>query len=215
MSDPKHIKDQVKKLLESDQRYQAIRLIQNTYNVSEGEAEKLLSTLDKDDEPAQNTPQPPAQSGGCMGCFSGLFKIGSILFALAGILLLGILAVVYYYAEDFKKESIPVRGIVADTVHLPRTSTDTIQNVYLVFNYEIKDSLRSYQTTTSYPETLYQVQDSVDLRVNPNDADYATIDDESFFDDVFLVFGIVAGVMFFFALVLWIIGRAANNKPAT
>ncbi len=214
MSDPKHIKDQVKKLLESDQRYQAIRLIQNTYNVSEGEAEKLLSTLDKDDEPTQNTPQPPAQSG-CMGCFSGLFKIGSILFGLTGILLLGILAVVYYYAEDFKKESIPVRGIVADTVHLPRTSTDTIQNVYLVFNYEAKDSLRSFQTTTSYPETLYQVQDSVDLRVNPNDADYATIDDESFFDDVFLVFGIAAGVMFFFALVLWIIGRATNNKPAT
>ncbi|HRF32763.1 MAG TPA: DUF3592 domain-containing protein [Cyclobacteriaceae bacterium] len=215
MSDPKHIKDQVKKLLESDQRYQAIRLIQNAYNVSEREAEKLLSTLDKDDEPAQNTPLPPTRSGGCLGCFSGLFKVGSILFALAGILLLGILAVVYYYAEDFKKESIPVRGIVADTVHVSRTTTDTIQNVYLILNYEVRDSLRSYQTTTSYPETLYPVQDSVDLRVNPNDADYATIDDESFFDDVFLVFGIAAGVMFFFAIVLWVIGRAANNRPAT
>lgn len=213
MTDPKHIKDQVRKLLESDQRYQAIRLIQNTYHVSESEAEKLLTTLDKEeDEPKHNTQHTPDQSSGCLGCFSGLLKVGSILFALGGMLFLAIIAVIYYYSEDFKKESIPVRGIVADTVHAPFNSTDTIQNVYLVLNYEVKDSLRSYQTITAYPETRYRMKDSVNLLVNPNDADYATLDEENIFEDFYLVFGIGAGTLFFFGLVLWVISRTTNRK---
>lgn len=210
MNDPRNIKDQVKKLLDSDQRYQAVRLIQTTYGVSEADAEKLLTTLDQDE------PQKPVNRStakGCGGCFSGFLKVGSILIGLLGLLFLAATAFFYYFYEDFKKDAVPVRGIVADTVYAaPVTPTDTTREVYLVFEYEVADSVYSYQTVTTYPEFEYQVHDSVDLLMNGNDPTYATLAADDVMEDFYLIFGIAGAVCLFIAGVLWFLGRAANSK---
>ncbi|HNR73389.1 MAG: hypothetical protein UZ12_BCD005001711 [Bacteroidetes bacterium OLB12] len=212
MSDPTHIKDQVKKLLESDQRYQALRLIQNTYSVTESEAEKLLATL-ADDEPAKPT-QSQATTNGCGGCFSSLFKVGSILVGLLGLLFLAATVFFYYFYEDFKKDAVPVRGIVAETVQAePVTPTDTIQKVFLVFKYEVADSVYTYQTITTYPATEYLVQDSVNLLINSNDPTYASLEADEVMEDFYLIFGIAAGVCFFVAFVLWFVSRIPTKNP--
>lgn len=214
MADPKNIKDQVRKLLESDQRYQAIRLIQNTYGVSEADAEKLLSTLDSDDEePKQETQQPQStQSSGCSGCFSGLLKVGSVLIGLLGLLFLAVTAFFYYFYEDFKNDAIPVKGIVADTVYAaPVTSTDTIRQVFLVFEYQVADSAYRYQTITTYPAHEYLVQDSVDLFINGSDPTYASLASDDVMEDFYLIFGIAAGVCLFLAIVLWLLSRASRS----
>lgn len=214
MADPKRIKDQVKKLLESDQRYQAIRLIQNTYGVSEANAEKLLSTLDSDDEePKPETQQPQTtQSSGCAGCFSGLLKIGSILIGLLGLLFLAVTVFFYYFYEEFKSDAIPVKGIVADTVYAaPVTSSDTTRQVFLVFEYHVADSAYRYQTITTYPAHEYLVQDSVDLFINGNDPTYASLASDDVMEDFYLIFGIAAGVCLFVAIVLWFLSRASRS----
>ena len=210
MSDPRNIKDQVKKLLNSDQRYQAIRLIQTTYGVSEADAEKLLTTLDQD-APQQPVNQSAAQ--GCGGCFSGFLKVGSILIGLLGLLFLAATAFFYYFYEDFKKDAVPVKGIIADTIHVaPVTPTDTTRQVFLVFEYAVGDSVYSYQTVTTYPEFEYLVQDSVDLLINGTDPTYATLAADGVMEDFYLIFGIAGAVCLFIAGVLWFLGRAANNK---
>ncbi|MCW5911302.1 MAG: hypothetical protein KIT62_09525 [Cyclobacteriaceae bacterium] len=214
MSDPKNIKDQVRKLLDSDQRYQAIRLIQNTYGVSEADAQKLLGTLEKD-EPNRVTLSGQASNPGCGGCLSGTMKAGSILSGLLALLFLGLTAFFYYFYEDFKKDAVPVRGIVADAVYAePASPTDTLKTVYLIFRYQFNDSLYTYQTATSYPEYEYPVQDSVDLLVNGNNPEYASLPADEVMEDFYLIFGIAAGVMLFIAIVLWFLGRSVRAAPA-
>lgn len=211
MSDPKNIKAQVKQLLESDQRYQAIRLIQNTYGISEADAEKLLSTLENE-EPNQRTNSTPASNAGCNGCFSGVLKVGSILIGLLGLLFLAATAFFYYFYEDFKQDAISVRGIVADTVYvMPTSPTDTTRSVYLVFNYQVEDSSYTYQTVTTYPEYEYSVQDSVDLLVNRINPDYATLEADQVMEDFYLIFGIAGGVCLFVAGVLFFLGRSTRS----
>jgi hypothetical protein len=210
MSDPRNIKDQVKKLLAADQRYQAIRLIQTTYGISEADAEKLLTTLDQE-EPQQPVNQPTAQS--CGGCFSGFLKVGSILIGLLGLLFLAATAFFYYFYEDFKKDAIPVRGIVADTVYAaPVAPTDTVRQVYLVFEYAVADSVYTCQSATSYSEFEYQVQDSVNLLINSSDPTYATLVADDIMEDFYLIFGIAGAVCLFIAGVLWFSSRAAISK---
>jgi hypothetical protein len=207
MNDPRNIKDQIKKLLESDQRYQAIRLIQNTYGVTEADAEKLLSTLDEN-EPQQ---QPAAQSTaqGCGGCFSGVLKIGSVLVGLLGLLFLAATAFFYYFYEDFKKDAFPVKGVIADTVYVaPISPSDTTRNVYLVLEYTVGDSVYTYQTATTYSKFEYHVLDSVDLLVNGNDPSYASLAADNFMNDFYLIFGIAGMVMLFVAGVLWFLSRS-------
>jgi len=211
MSDPKNIKAQIKQLLESDQRYQAIRLIQNTYGISEADAEKLLSTLENE-EPQQHTSSTPASNAGCNGCFSGVLKVGSILIGLLGLLFLAATAFFYYFYEDFKKDAISVRGIVADTVYVTPTSpTDTTRSVYLVFNYLVEDSVYTYQTSTTYPEFEYLVQDSVYLLVNASNPEYATLESDTVMEDFYLIFGIAGGVCLFIAGVLFFLSRSPRN----
>lgn len=211
MSDPKNIKAQIKQLLESDQRYQAIRLIQNTYGISEADAEKLLSTLENE-EPQQRTSSTPASNAGCNGCFSGVLKVGSILIGLLGLLFLAATAFFYYFYEDFKKDAISVRGIVADTVYVTPTSpTDTTRSVYLVFNYPVEDSVYTYQTSTTYPEFEYLVQDSVYLLVNTSNPEYATLESDTVMEDFYLIFGIAGGVCLFIAGVLFFLSRSPRN----
>jgi hypothetical protein len=211
MSDPKNIKAQIKQLLESDQRYQAIRLIQNTYGISEADAEKLLSTLENE-EPQQRTSSTPASNAGCNGCFSGVLKVGSILIGLLGLLFLAATAFFYYFYEDFKKDAISVRGIVADTVYVTPTSpTDTTRSVYLVFNYPVEDSVYTYQTSTTYPEFEYLVQDSVYLLVNASNPEYATLESDTVMEDFYLIFGIAGGVCLFIAGVLFFLSRPPRN----
>lgn len=211
MSDPKNIKAQIKQLLESDQRYQAIRLIQNTYGISEADAEKLLSTLE-DEEPQQSTSATPSSNAGCNGCFSGVLKVGSILIGLLGLLFLAATAFFYYFYEDFKKDAISVRGIVADTVYVTPTSpTDTTRSVYLVFNYQVEDSVYSYQTSTTHPDTEYLVQDSINLLVNTNNPEYATLESDGVMEDFYLIFGIAGGVCLFVAGVLFFLGSSSRN----
>lgn len=211
MSDPKNIKAQVKQLLESDQRYQAIRLIQNTYSISESDAEKLLSTLENE-EPQQNTSSTPASNAGCNGCFSGVLKVGSILIGLLGLLFLAATAFFYYFYEDFKKDAISVRGIVADTVYVTPTSpTDTTRSVYLVFNYPVEDSVYTYQTSTTYPEFEYLIQDSVYLLVNASNPEYATLESDTVMEDFYLIFGIAGGVCLFVAGVLFFLSRSPRK----
>lgn len=210
MSDPQPIKNQVKKLLENDQRYQAVRLIQNTYGVTESEAEKLLATLANDESTKPTQSQTAAK--GCGGCFSSLFKVGSILVGLLGLLFLAATVFFYYFYEDFKKDAIPVRGIVAETVKAaPVTPTDTTQQVFLVFRYEVADSVYTYQTITTYPASEYLVQDSVDLLINSNDPTYASLTADEVMEDFYLIFGIAAGVCFFVAFVLWFVGRIPDG----
>lgn len=211
MSDPKNIKAQVRQLLETDQRYQAIRLIQNTYGVSEADAEKLLDTLEKD-EPQPGSGSTPAANAGCNGCFSGVLKVGSILICLLGLLFLAATAFFYYFYEDFKKDAIAVRGIVADTVYATPTSpNDTIRSVYLVLNYKVEDSVYTSQTSTSYPESEYVVQDSINLLVNASNPDYATLDSDDVMEDFYLIFGIAGGVCLFVAGVLFFLSRSPRN----
>jgi len=213
MSDPRNIKDQVKKLLDSDQRYQAIRLIQTNYGVSEADAEKLLSTLENE-EPQQSTNSSPSSNAGCNGCFSGVLKVGGILIGLLGLLFLAATAFFYYFYEDFKKDAISVRGIVADTVYAPPTSpTDTTRSVYLIFNYPIEDSVYTYQTSTSYPEYEYLVQDSVYLLVNSSNPENATLESDTVMEDFYLIFGIAGAVCLFIAGVLWFLGKTKNPVP--
>jgi hypothetical protein len=207
MNDPRNIKDQIKKLLESDQRYQAIRLIQNTYGITEADAEKLLSTLDENESQQQPATQSTAQ--GCGGCFSGVLKIGSILVGLLGLLFLAATAFFYYFYEDFKKDAIPVKGIVADTVYVaPISPSDTTHNVYLVLEYEVEDSVYTYQTATTYSKFEYHVLDSVDLLVNGNDPSYASLAADNIMNDFYLIFGIAGMVMLFVAGVLWFLSRS-------
>jgi hypothetical protein len=214
MSDPKNIKAQIKQLLESDQRYQAIRLIQNTYGISEADAEKLLSTLENE-EPQQSTSSTPASNAGCNGCFSGVLKVGSILIGLLGLLFLAATAFFYYFYEDFKKDAISVRGIVADTVYVTPTSpTDTTRSVYLVFNYPVEDSVYTYQTSTTYPEFEYLVQDSVYLLVTTSNPEYATLESDTVMEDFYLIFGIAGGVCLFIAGVLFFLSRPPRNVRA-
>ncbi|HCZ35210.1 MAG TPA: hypothetical protein DHV26_04715, partial [Cytophagales bacterium] len=204
-------KAQVKQLLESDQRYQAIRLIQNTYGISESDAEKLLSTLENE-EPQQYTSSTPASNAGCNGCFSGVLKVGSILIGLLGLLFLAATGFFYYFYEDFKKDAISVRGIVADTVYATPTSpTDTTRNVYLVFNYPVEDSVYTYQTSTTYPEFEYLVQDSVYLLVNASNPEYATLESDTVMEDFYLIFGIAGGVCLFVAGVLFFLSRSPRK----
>lgn len=213
MSDPKNIKAQIKQLLESDQRYQAIRLIQNTYGISETDAEKLLSTLENEEPPPRpDSGAAPASNTGCNGCFSGVLKVGSILIGLLGLLFLAATAFFYYFYEDFKKDAISVRGIVADTVYVTPTSpTDTTRNVYLVLNYQVQDSIYTYQTITAYPEYEYLVQDSVYLLVNESNPDYATLESDNVMEDFYLIFGIAGGVCLFVAGVLFFLGSSSRR----
>lgn len=214
MSDPKNIKAQIKKLLASDQRYQAIRLIQNTYGISETDAEKLLSTLENEEPPPRpGSGAAPASNTGCNGCFAGVLKVGSILIGLLGLLFLAATAFFYYFYEDFKKDAISVRGIVADTVYvMPTSSTDTTRSVYLVLNYQVQDSIYTYQTVTTYPEFEYLVQDSVYLLVNASNPDYATLESDNVMEDFYLIFGIAGGVCLFVAGVLFFLGRSTRNS---
>lgn len=213
MSDPKNIKAQIKKLLASDQRYQAIRLIQNTYGISETDAEKLLSTLENEEPPPRpGSGAAPASNTGCNGCFAGVLKVGSILIGLLGLLFLAATAFFYYFYEDFKKDAISVRGIVADTVYVTPTSpTDTTRNVYLVLNYQVQDSIYTYQTITAYPEYEYLVQDSVYLLVNESNPDYATLESDNVMEDFYLIFGIAGGVCLFVAGVLFFLGSSSRR----
>ncbi len=213
MSDPKNIKAQIKKLLASDQRYQAIRLIQNTYGISETDAEKLLSTLENEEPPPRpGSGAAPASNTGCNGCFAGVLKVGSILIGLLGLLFLAATAFFYYFYEDFKKDAISVRGIVADTVYVTPTSpTDTTHNVYLVLNYQVQDSIYTYQTITAYPEYEYLVQDSVYLLVNESNPDYATLESDNVMEDFYLIFGIAGGVCLFVAGVLFFLGSSSRR----
>jgi hypothetical protein len=121
----------------------------------------------------------------------------------------------YYFYEDFKKDAISVRGIVADTVYVTPTSpTDTTRSVYLVFNYPVEDSVYTYQTSTTYPEFEYLVQDSVYLLVTTSNPEYATLESDTVMEDFYLIFGIAGGVCLFIAGVLFFLSRPPRNVRA-
>ncbi|MBX2900384.1 MAG: DUF3592 domain-containing protein [Cyclobacteriaceae bacterium] len=211
MNNPKDIKEQVRKLLESDQRYQAIRLIQNTYGVNEAEATRLLETLRKDAAPA-NATQKQIPIKGCGGCASAALKVGSILSLLLGLLFLGVTAFFYYFYEDFKKDATPVRGIIDEVKIAPPTqATDTTQSVFLVFKYSFQDSVYTCQTISSYPKKDFQAKDSVTLLVNPANPEYASLPADEVMQDFYLIFGIATAVMLVIALVLWFLSRATKS----
>jgi hypothetical protein len=75
----------------------------------------------------------------------------------------------------------------------------------------VEDSVYTYQTSTTYPEFEYLVQDSVYLLVTTSNPEYATLESDDVMEDFYLIFGIAGGVCLFVAGVLFFLGSSSRN----
>jgi len=200
MQNPEELKRQVLDLIAADQRYQAIRLIQNTYQVDEQKAQELLAAIERD----QNQTSLGNPVGGCL---SGGLRVVSILMAITGILFLAGLGLFYYTFEETKDTWVNSQGFVVS-----RTPFELDRDMFtLEIRYAYLDSTYEFTTATGYDQDQFTPGDSIPIWINPTEPQNAVVQDQGNVD-IYWFLAIAAGVLFVIAFALWQFSRILRPK---
>lgn len=200
MQNPEELKRQVLDLIAADQRYQAIRLIQNTYQVDEQKAHDLLAAIERD----QNQTPLGNPVGGCL---SGGLRVVSILMAITGIFFLAGLGLFYYTFEETKDTWVNSQGFVVS-----RTPFELDRDMFtLEIRYAYLDSTYEFTTATGYDQDQFTPGDSIPIWINPTEPQNAVVQDQGNVD-IYWFLGIAAGVLFVIAFALWQFSRVLRPK---
>jgi hypothetical protein len=205
MQNPDEFKKQVRDLVANDQRYQAIRLIQNAYQVDEQQAHDLLAAIEREDQHSQSQ-----QVNAAGGCLSGVLRVVSILMAISGILFLTGLGIVYYYFQETKNTWVSGAGMVVS-----RTPFELDQDMYtLEVRYAYLDSTYTFTTASGFEENRFAPGDSIPIWINPTVPPDAIVQDEAGESEIYYFLGIAGGVLLAVALLLWQLARVFRPKNA-
>lgn len=200
MQNPEELKRQVLDLIAADQRYQAIRLIQNTYQVDEQKAHDLLAAIERD----QNQTSLGNPVGGCL---SGGLRVFSILMAITGIFFLAGLGFVYYAFQETNDTWVISQGFVVS-----RTPLELDRDMFtLEIRYAYLDSTYEFTTATGYDQDQFAPGDSIPIRINPAEPRLAVVQDQVD-AEIYSFLAIAAGVLFVIAFALWQFSRVLRPK---
>lgn len=162
-------KEELKKLIRSGNRIEAVKYARETFNVSLQNAVRLVNSVDQELNPGKKINLNSFSQDG------RITKIVSYVFGGLGALFLGISILLFYFDQRAINTYIKTSGIVvANRVDMDSDSEGYAYAPEVAFQWEGTEKI--YQSSTYTNPPSIEVGASVNLYVNPNDPSDVIID---------------------------------------
>ncbi len=196
-----NLKLQLILLLAAGRRQQAVTLLQQQFNISAADAEKLIHALESE---IKTTAARPQQSvAGLAGCAMMVLRSVSIIIGMMALLCLAGAAYYWYSAQQFAQQAIRVKGEVIELA--PENSTGPAVAPVVAYRYNGR-LFTYYSNNYSHPPD-YKVNDEVVMLVSATDPEKAIIDSFSEQFSVTLGFVIIGAFLLAVSLTIGFIRR--------
>jgi hypothetical protein len=176
-------KQEIVKFLNAGQRLQAVKYAADNFKIALKDAIRLVNTVDQELHPDKKINLDSFSPRGM-----GLPKIFYIAFGGVGGLLLCIAAIMYYYDQHAMNSYRKTEGVVINFRYDEGAASPVVR-----YNWEGTD-MTYYSSTYSNPPS-FDLNETVELYVNPTDPEEAVINS---FSERFLGMLIVGGLGAFF-----------------
>lgn len=197
---------EVRRLLKLNKRFEAVRYLQNTLNVSNTDADRLVQAVEGEiASETQAALQPAVQ--GATGCGKVLLKVISFGFGFFGIgfILLGIGA--YLLFNYVEAEAVEVQGRVVDL----RASSSGGEGMAPVIEYEWNGETKTHYSEVYSSPPDFEKGQVIPVWVNPENPQNVTVLYEETGRIVIYVFG---GIGVFFLVIAVVLFRLSRKMTS-
>ncbi|QOI98314.1 MAG: DUF3592 domain-containing protein [Flammeovirgaceae bacterium] len=198
--------NEVRLLLKQNKRFEAVRYLQNTLNVSNTDADRLVQAVENEIAlEKQQVLNPAAETA--KGCGSMVIKVISFGFGFFGVVFILIGIGAYLLFNYIEADAVEVQGHVVDL----RPSPNGGDGFAPVIEYEWNGQTKTHQSEVYSSPPDFETGQMVPVYVNPSNPDIVTIIYEETGWIFISVFGGIGAVFIVIAIVLFRFGKKMNR----
>ena len=191
---PEGLKVEVIKMLQGDQKMEAIKLVRQNLGVGLKEGLILVEEVQKEVDPNYRSVK---MGGGCLG---GTFNVVSFIFGFIAVVLAGIGVVIYIVQQQTVSNGDYVQGEVVDF-----KTMDT--GVAPVISYQLKGQSKTYISTLYSTPPAYQLHEKLWMYVSRDDQEDVVIDNFTERWLAITILAVIALLFGFFAFLFRFVAR--------
>ncbi|MCK6617394.1 MAG: DUF3592 domain-containing protein [Cyclobacteriaceae bacterium] len=197
---------EVRRLLNQNKRFEAVRYLQNTLNVSNTDADRLVQAVENEIRlETQEVLKPVAETA--KGCGNVVIKVISIGLGFFGVVFILIGIGTYLLFNYIEADAVEVQGRVVDL----RPSPSGGDGFAPVIEYEWNGQTKTHYSEVYASPPDFEAGQVVPVYVNPSNPDTATIIYEETGWIFISVFGGIGAVFIIIAIVLFRFGKKMNR----
>lgn len=195
---------EVRRLLKLNKRFEAVRYLQNTLNVSNSDADQLVGAVENEiaQEQLETVRYTAAQTKGCGSVLLKIMSFGFGFFGL-GFIVLGIGA--YLLFTYIEPGAVEVKGQVV------QLNSNESGSMAPTIEYEWNGEIKTYRSEVYSSPPDFEIGQTVSVWVNPEDPNNATVIQTEMGWIFISVFGGIGLFFFVIAIVLFRIGKKMNR----
>ncbi|MFN3839678.1 MAG: DUF3592 domain-containing protein [Cyclobacteriaceae bacterium] len=198
--------NEVRRLLKLNKRSEAVRYLQNTLNLSNTDADRLVQAVENEIANENLYPKNPAVKNAA-GCGKVVLKVISLGFGLFGVVFILIGIGTYMLFNYIEEDAVEVQGRVVEL----RPSPNKGGGMAPVIEYEWNGETKTHYSEVYSSPPDFETGQAIPVWVNPENPDSVTVIYEGTGWVFISVFGGIGIVFFIIAIVLFRFGKKMNS----